>query len=113
MPKACINGSGCAHLKTLKGCKFLHTELETRNALAHVIYSEVVSALNQAHCTTECHEKNISGRMTGMLLEAYDEAELRSFLKKPSDFAEKMVNALEILEMHDMTIYVPTAGLML
>ena len=113
MPKPCTNGPDCAHLKTVKGCKFIHNELEKRNALGYLIYMETVSALNQAHCTAECHQRNVGGRMTGMLLEGYDESELRALLKKPNDFAEKLVEALEILEASDKKIYIRVADLMI
>ena len=112
MPKPCINGPDCTHLKTAKGCKFVHSDLETRNALGYTIYTEIMSALNQAHCTAECHEKNVSGRITGLLLETYSHAELRALLKKPNDLAEKLLDALEVLETNDKKIYIRVADLM-
>ena len=112
MPKPCINGPDCAHLKTAMGCQFIHAPLEVRNALGYLIYNETISALNQAHCTAECHEKNVGGRITGMLLEGYDEAELRALLKKPNKLAENLLEALEVLEANDKKIYIRVADLM-
>ena len=110
MPKPCNNGPECAHLKTVKGCKFIHTENEVRNALGYIMYTEICSALNQVHCTAECNKKNIGGRMTGLLLDIYTHPELRTLLKNPNDFAKEMLDALEVFEKHDKRDYIDYAS---
>lgn len=74
--------------------------------MGHKIYTEIVSSLNQAKCTQECHDKNIGGRMTAILLDSYSYDELSAIVSVPATFAENMVNALEVLEEMGKTQYV-------
>ena len=104
MPKTCRNSSDCKFLKGPKGCKFLH--VPDRSVISAQIYSEIVSALNQANCTSDCHTKNVGGRMTGQFLDDFSLEELSRLLSKPIEFATHMVTALETFETHDRCRYV-------
>ena len=105
MPKICRNSSNCKFLKAPKGCKFLHVPIN-RDVLSAQVYSEIVSALNQANCNSECHTKNVGGRMTGRFLDDFSLDELSTLLSNPVDFATHMVTVLEALEESDGQRYV-------
>jgi hypothetical protein len=107
-----MNGSDCKFMKMPKGCKFTHAPvavaapLTTRDALGAQVYSEIVSALNQANCTEECHARNVGGRMTGVFLDCFSPDELSNLLTKPTEFATYMMSAFEIFESNDKTTYI-------
>ena len=129
MPKVCKNGSDCKFTKMTKGCKFTHVPTvlpvvpkdpygsaireclitsggEDRNTLGAQVYAEIVSALNQANCTQECHTNNVGGRMTGLFLDRFSLEELSDLLTKPTEFAEYMMSAFENYEANDKTTYI-------
>ena len=79
---------------------------EDRNTLGAQVYAEIVSALNQANCTQECHTNNVGGRMTGLFLDRFSLEELSDLLTKPTEFAEYMMSAFENYEANDKTTYI-------
>lgn len=109
-----MNGSDCKFMKMPKGCKFTHAPMlvaepnpvTTRDVLGAQVYSEIVSALNQANCTEECHARNVGGRMTGVFLDIFSPDELSNLLTKPTEFATYMMSAFEIFESNDKTTYI-------
>ena len=107
-----MNGSDCKFIKMPKGCKFTHAPLAqpeplpTRDILGAQVYSEIVSALNQANCTEECHARNVGGRMTGVFLDCFSPEELSNLLTKPTEFATYMMSAFEIFEQNDKKSYI-------
>lgn len=105
MPKICRNSSDCKFLKAPKGCKFQHLPTN-RDVLCGKVYSEIVSALNQVNCSSECHTNNVGARMTGRFFDDFSLDELSDLLNKPIEFATHMVRVLEILEDNDGCRYV-------
>ena len=105
MPKICRNSSDCKFRKAPKGCKFQHVPID-RDVLGAQVYSEIVLALNQANCSSECHTKNVGGRMTGRFLDDFSLDVLSDLLTKPHEFASHMVTVLEELEYNDGQRYV-------
>ena len=106
MPKICANGPDCKFLKAPKGCKFLHPAMD-KETLAPKMYAEIISALNQAHCTAKCHEKNIGGRITRMMIDHYSYEELAALMANPDEFAESIYMSLDVIEDYDRAMYVP------
>jgi len=113
-----MNGSDCKFMKMPKGCKFTHTPMamatpgpeptpvSTRDIIGAQVYSVIISALNQANCTEECHTRNVGGRITGVFLDIFSPEELSNLLTKPTEFAEHMMSAFEIFEQNDKTTYI-------
>ena len=110
MPKNCSNGITCKFLKTPKGCKFAHPlPANDKESLAPAMYSEIMAALQQANCTAQGHSKNLGGRITALLLDHYTYDELGKIVVSPSEFAEQIYTALEVIEDCDHAFYVPVS----